>query len=120
MIRRTVAWMLAGSCAAAWVCSIWIASLPGTESLAGPGESTDYYVLAVAGVGCEWAVTGALFVTLRPRNILGWLVLVAGISNAGQVAMAAYGSYGLLIAHPHWPAARKGSPSCAWRAARGR
>src|SRR5215475_3412965 len=61
------------------------------------------FVAACGGLGLVWAVTGAVLVALRPRNVLGWLVLAVGVSQAWAVGLTAYGGFGLEAA-PSWPA----------------
>jgi signal transduction histidine kinase len=53
-------------------------------------------------VGMVWAVTGWVLVNLRPRNVLGWLVLGMGVSQAWAVAWTAYAA--LVATGSLWPA----------------
>jgi len=56
-------------------------------------------------LGVVWAVTGAVLVGVRPRNVLGWLILGVGVSQAWAVGLTAYGwGYGLSPGAPWWPA----------------
>ena len=81
--------------AAAVGISAWVeARVPGQES------ST---LGAVYSVVC--AGTGALLVHLRPRNAIGWLLVLAGLLQALSVGTNAYGSYGVKFAESGWPLA---------------
>jgi hypothetical protein len=53
-----------------------------------------------------WTATGAVLLVLRPRNALGWLLVVVGVCQALQQGLAAYGGYGAGVADPPWPLAR--------------
>jgi signal transduction histidine kinase len=46
-----------------------------------------------------------VLVALRPRNALGWLLVVVGLCQATQQGLAAYGGYGVAMADPPWPLA---------------
>ena len=61
-----------------------------------------FEVVGVAGSGLVWAVVGAVLVTLRPRNVLGWLVLGLGLGVAWASGMQSYGYQGIAAG---WPAA---------------
>ncbi|MEU7909036.1 sensor histidine kinase [Actinoplanes sp. NPDC049118] len=56
--------------------------------------------------GVLWTVPGAVLVTYRPRNIIGWLLLTAGACNALFAGLMVYAWYGLVIADPSWSTAR--------------
>ncbi|MET8832858.1 histidine kinase [Micromonospora sp. NPDC004540] len=82
--------------------SVAMAALVGWASTQPPlGEGLDP-VPAVAVAGLAWVVTGALLVTLRPRNRIGWLLVLVGalqsVSNSGNT----YGAFGTR-ADPPWP-----------------
>ncbi|TQN38073.1 histidine kinase/DNA gyrase B/HSP90-like ATPase [Blastococcus colisei] len=82
-------------CAAAVGLSAWVdARLP--ESGAG--------VLSDA-IGPVYAATGALLVHLRPRNSIGWLLVLTGLLGALSSTAVAYGGYGTRVADPAWPLA---------------
>src|SRR5918911_1055536 len=51
------------------------------------------------------AATGALLVHLRPRNAIGWLLVLDAALQAFSVGSAAYGSYGVDHAEQTWPLA---------------
>ncbi|HEY6748856.1 MAG TPA: histidine kinase [Mycobacteriales bacterium] len=53
-----------------------------------------------------WTATGAWLLWVRPRNAVGALVLFAGVCQAVAQAASAYGTYGIGIADPQWPAAQ--------------
>ncbi|RFU19784.1 sensor histidine kinase [Geodermatophilus marinus] len=61
-------------------------------------------------LGCVFAVacagTGALLVHLRPRNAIGWLLVLTGLLQALSAGGNAYGAYGVEVAEPDWPLAR--------------
>lgn len=61
----------------------------------GPG-----FVVGCGVLSLVWAVTGAVLVSSRPRNVLGWLVLGVGVSQALAVGLTAYSGYGLLESVP--------------------
>jgi len=93
---------------AAVAFAAWVRTLPGAEGsrlTAGHGTDVAAGLLAVA-----WTVTGAVLLALRPRNALGWLVVVVGVCQALQQGLAAYGGYGVGFADPQWPLA----PWVAW------
>lgn len=106
MAARAVAWTVVLCSTAALGCAVWIGTLP----RAGRLEDFGYFIGIVGAVGLEWVVAGAALVTLRPRNVLGWLFLGAGALSVVQVVLTAYGGYGVVAARPTWPGA-------AWAAA---
>ncbi|MGW0908647.1 sensor histidine kinase [Streptomyces sp. NPDC002853] len=106
MAARAVAWSVVLCGTTALGCAVWIVTLPRSEQLDDFGS----FVGFIGAVGLEWAVVGAALITLRPRNVLGWLFLGAGTLSVGQVILAAYGAYGVVAAQPAWPAS-------AWAAA---
>ena len=81
---------------------IWVAWRHGDR--ASTSDINDMVGQVTAGV--LWTVPGAVLVTYRPRNIIGWLLLVAGACNAVFVGLMVYGWYGLMIADPSWSTAR--------------
>ncbi|MGI3227279.1 hypothetical protein ACRJ4B_29080 [Streptomyces sp. GTA36] len=101
MAARTVAWTVVLCSTAALGCAVWIVTLPRSERL----EDFANFVGIVGAVGVEWEIAGAALISLRPRNILGWLFLGAGAMNVLQVILAAYGGYGVMAAQPGWPGA---------------
>jgi hypothetical protein len=56
-------------------------------------------------VAVAWTATGAVLLALRPRNALGWLLVIVGLCQATQQGLAAYGGYGVAMADPPWPLA---------------
>ncbi|MCZ2826650.1 MULTISPECIES: GAF domain-containing sensor histidine kinase [unclassified Modestobacter] len=82
-------------CAAAAVLAAWVdGQAPGLDvSVSG----------AVYAVGC--AAIGALLVHLRPRNPIGWLLVLVGLLQALSAWSNAYGGYGVDVAEPDWPLA---------------
>ncbi|MGY1699992.1 histidine kinase [Geodermatophilus sp. SYSU D00766] len=51
------------------------------------------------------AATGTLLVHLRPRNAIGWLLVLTGLLQALSLGGNAYGAYGVSVAEPGWPLA---------------
>jgi signal transduction histidine kinase len=64
---------------------------------------------AASTIGGVYAVvyagTGAVLVHLRPRNAIGWLLVLTGLLQALSVGGNAYGAYGVGVADPSWPLA---------------
>jgi signal transduction histidine kinase len=88
---------------AAVAFAAWVRALPGAQEtpvVVGNGKDLASGLLAVA-----WTVTGAVLLGLRPRNALGWLLVVVGLCQAAQQGLAAYGGYGVAMADPPWPLA---------------
>jgi len=88
---------------AAVAFAAWVRTLPGAQEtpvVVGNGKDLASGLLAVA-----WTATGAVLLALRPRNALGWLLVVVGLFQAAQQALAAYGGYGVAMADPAWPLA---------------
>jgi signal transduction histidine kinase len=88
---------------AAVAFAAWVRTLPGAQEtpvVTGNGTTLLSGLLAVS-----WTATGAVLLALRPRNALGWLLVVVGICQATQQGLAAYGGYGVAMAAPPWPLA---------------
>ncbi|MGY5887518.1 histidine kinase [Geodermatophilus arenarius] len=83
-------------CAAAGALAAWVA-----PRLPEPEPTAIGALYAVAS-----AATGALLVRLRPRNVIGWLLVLCGLLQAVSVGTGAYGGYGVDVADPPWPGAR--------------
>jgi signal transduction histidine kinase len=97
-IRVAVAWTAVALCGAGLALVVRVESLaPGSQGNGGP---------AAAAVALVWAATGALLVTARPRNWVGWLLVLVGVLQGAANVGIAYGGYGVRIADPNWPAAR--------------
>ncbi|MFD2093885.1 hypothetical protein [Blastococcus deserti] len=80
-------------CAAAVGLSAWVgARVPHADSSTLGG---------VYGVAC--AATGTLLAHLRPRNGIGWLLVLTGLLQGVSVGTNAYGSFGTRFAEPAWP-----------------
>ncbi|MFD3312075.1 hypothetical protein [Streptomyces sp. NPDC058694] len=98
---HAVVWPIALSAIGAVTLAGWIAAQPDAErASAGP-----VHVAAAGGGSLTWVLMGAVLITLRPRNVLGWLFLALGTFAAWQVGLAAYGGYGIVVARPSWPGA---------------
>ncbi|MCZ2860149.1 histidine kinase [Blastococcus sp. VKM Ac-2987] len=83
-------------CAAALGLTVWV-----DARVADPPASTVGGVYALV-----YAATGVLLVHLRPRNAIGWLLVLTGLLQALSVGGNAYGGYGVAAAQPEWPLAR--------------
>ncbi|SFT79244.1 Histidine kinase-, DNA gyrase B-, and HSP90-like ATPase [Geodermatophilus amargosae] len=83
------------SCVAAAGLAAWA-----TGRVPGSAASTIGGVYAVVYAG-----TGAVLVHLRPRNAIGWLLVLTGLLQALSVGGNAYGAYGVGVADPSWPLA---------------
>jgi signal transduction histidine kinase len=110
MRARVVAVVAILVAVAAVSVAAWVRTLPNVPAqlLTGYGTDLPAGLLAVA-----WTATGAVLLVLRPRNALGWLLVVVGVCQALQQGLAAYGGYGAGVADPPWPLARW----AAWPAA---
>jgi signal transduction histidine kinase len=110
MRARVVAVVAVVVAVAAVSLAAWVRTLPNVPAqlLTGYGTDLPAGLLAVA-----WTATGAVLLVLRPRNALGWLLVVVGVCQALQQGLAAYGGYGAGVADPPWPLARW----AAWPAA---
>jgi hypothetical protein len=97
-VRIVLAWSAAALCLAGLVLVIWVDGLV-TAPVRGSGGP------GAAGFALAWALTGALLITARPRNWVGWLLVLIGVLQAAANAGGSYGAYGVGIAHPAWPAA---------------
>jgi signal transduction histidine kinase len=91
--RPVVGWTLVLSSFAAVAFAVWV-GLPSTpRGVVGS--------MIVAGSGVTWATTGGVLVSLRPRNVLSWLIIVIGASLTWSVGLMAYSALGREVA---WPA----------------
>jgi signal transduction histidine kinase len=103
MRARVVAAGAVLAAVAAVAFAAWVRTLPGAQQtpvVVGNGTDLASGLLAVA-----WTATGAVLLALRPRNALGWLLVVVGLCQATQQGLAAYGGYGVAMAEPPWPLA---------------
>jgi signal transduction histidine kinase len=82
-------------CVAALGLSTWVGSRV-------PDEQSSAFVGGYAVVS---AATGTLLVHLRPRNPIGWLLVLSGLLLGLGLVGNAYGSYGVDVAAPRWPLA---------------
>src|SRR5919201_4321105 len=107
MVRARVwAGAAVASAAAAVAVAGWMMTLPREETwffapqpFNGPG-----FVAGCGLLGLVWAAVGAVLVGARPRNVLGWLVLAVGVSQAWAVGLTAYGGGRGLQSVPTRPA----------------
>jgi signal transduction histidine kinase len=103
MRARVVAVGAVVAAVAAVAFAAWVRTLPGAQEtpvVVGNGKDLTSGLLAVS-----WTATGAALVALRPRNALGWLLVVVGLCQATQQGLAAYGGYGVAMADSPWPLA---------------
>jgi hypothetical protein len=103
MRARVVAVGAVVAAVAAVAFAAWVRTLPGAQEtpvVVGNGKDLTSGLLAVS-----WTATGAALLALRPRNALGWLLVVVGLCQATQQGLAAYGGYGVAMADPPWPLA---------------
>jgi signal transduction histidine kinase len=63
-------------------------------------------MLGQVAAGVVWAVSGAFLVTVRPRNVVGWLLLAVGACQALFIGLMVFSWYGITIADPAWATAR--------------
>ena len=93
--RQIVGWSLA-TFAFVLVGMVWV-SLAG-DVRSRPGIEADLSVgsqLLGSFVVAGFALSGAALVHLRPRNVLGWLLLISGLLQAMSNSGAAYGARAL-------------------------
>ncbi|GLH95603.1 histidine kinase [Phytohabitans aurantiacus] len=101
-VRIAAAWAVVLICTVLAGLVVWVASRHGDLVSSSDGDQLVGQIIA----GVLWTVPGAVLVTYRPRNIIGWLLLTGGTCNALFVGLMVYGWYGLVIADPSWPTAR--------------
>ncbi len=92
--RVTIGWILAA------LSLLLLASIP--VSLSGdvmsrpgmthPDQGVDWFDL---GIVAAFALSGAALIRLRPRNVIGWLLLAVGVLQAVQTSCEAYGARAL-------------------------
>jgi signal transduction histidine kinase len=97
---RVLTWSVAAAAVAAAAATIGLWSRPGGI---GPGSASTLFQ-GLAGVAVS--VTGAVLLTLRPRNAVARLLLLAGACTALAPVFSAYSWRGAMLADPEWPAAR--------------
>jgi len=92
--RLLTAWLLAG------LSLLLLASIPlslsgGVGSRPGvtySGFTADWYAMGIVAV---FTASGAVLVRLRPRNLIGWLLLACGVLQSVQTSGEAYGARAL-------------------------
>ena len=101
-VGRIGAAAAATSAAVAVAVACWMMTLPREETwfFAPMPFNEPAFVVGCGLLGLVWAGTGAVVVHLRPRNVLGWVVLGVGVSQAWAVALTAYSGYGILQSSP--------------------
>jgi hypothetical protein len=97
-----VAWALAGCTGFVQVAALVLLALNARR--VGTGRIGTDAILAVA-VGL-YAVTGQLIISRLPRNAIGWLLSLIGLSVAASTFADQYALYGLATARGAVPAAR--------------
>lgn len=85
--------------------SSWLFTWPQQEALAKilgghVGRPLEPYAVLT------WVITGAVLAWFKPRNAVGWLLLLMGSLQVLQNFAAAYGSLGVYLGGPEWPGAR--------------
>jgi signal transduction histidine kinase len=105
-VARICAAAAATLAAAAVAAACWLMTLPREETwfFAPRPFNGSAFVVGCGLLALVWAITGAVVVSLRPRNALGWVVLGVGVSQAWAVGLTAYSGYGLLESSPGWAA----------------
>ena len=90
--RRALGWVLAGL-ALAELASVPFSVAGGVFDRPGVwGAGPDFWPsLSIVG----FALSGALLVHLRPRNAIGWLLLLSGLFQVTNVAADAYATRAL-------------------------
>ena len=89
--------------AAAVAVSVWLTMRPGGAHLE---ELPGAVISDEALVGLAWALTGSVLAWLRPRNPLGWLLVIAWDLRGVLGRAAGVRRSRLLDADPPWPLAR--------------
>jgi hypothetical protein len=97
MISRAIAVAVTASSVACVVFASWVLTLPGDVVIP---ENVPSLVIQLGLGVLSWVISGALVVWLRPHNVVGWLLLFMGASEAWQIGLAAYGGYGAVAADP--------------------
>jgi signal transduction histidine kinase len=101
MRARVVAVVAVVVAVVAVAVAAWVRTLPGVPAQLLTGYATD---LPAGLLAVAWTATGAVLLALRPRNVLGWLLVGVGVCQGLQQGLAAYGGYGVAVAG--WPLAR--------------
>jgi hypothetical protein len=96
------AWSLAGCTGLVQVAALVLLALNAHRISTGR-ISADVTLAAAVGL---YAVTGRLIVSRLPRNAIGWLLSLIGLSVAASMFSDQYALYGLSIARGAVPAAR--------------
>ena len=105
---RAVAWSLLGVSAVLAIVGGWLGVI-GHPAISG----LDYgVVFCVAFLG--FSVVGALVVSRVPRNPVGWLLLVQGLSWELAAVMAGYANYALFASDGALPAGRWAAWAVNW------
>lgn len=88
------------------VVALWTASRPASAPLLFVPKpfTVGTFVVASSSIALVWTVTGGVLAWLRPRNALGWLILVAGVSHALALGLTAWGGWLLQQNTLAWPA----------------
>ena len=103
VLVRAVAWtaVLSGTAAVAFTGWSWQEPAIGGV-LADSAGRDSLTVLGWAGLGLVWAMTGAVLISARPLNKLGWLLLGISLSQAWHVGLIAYAVHGLAVSPTPW------------------
>jgi hypothetical protein len=100
---RLVAWLLAGFAVLVLVAALVLAGLDASRMVA--ARIAFYGIAALAVV--MYAGAGGLIANRVPRNAIGWLLGLIGLSLAASMLMEQYALYGLATA----PGSAPGGPT---------
>jgi signal transduction histidine kinase len=106
VLVRAVAWtaVLSGIAAVAFTGYIWLVPLSDRmSSLSSSDDSAS--VLGWGVLGVIWSLTGAVLISARPLNKLGWLLLIIGVSQAWHIGLIAYAVNGVSAEAGPWSGA---------------
>src|SRR4051812_46037115 len=112
-----VAWLVVLLSAAALAYACWVAAVMSSTAFDWWISSQPTLFLLLGGVGLVWAATGAFLITLRPRNLLGWLFVAPGASIACSVAVSAY-AVTVGGVDPYWSCRGCGPTTWTWTGVR--
>ncbi len=104
-IRRPASWVAIGMAALAigmLVFPLVAMLLPGGEQMPGYDPSAIVFVVSLASAAAylSMVLTGAVLAIVRPRNVVGWLLLVAGFSFTAYIFVGDYANRAVLL---DWP-----------------
>jgi hypothetical protein len=101
--RRLTTWLAVGVAAIAIAMLVFLLAallvLPGSEELPyyDPSPVTTLASLAAAAAHLSMVLTGALLAILRPSNVIGWLLLLAGFSFYAWIFSGEYATRAVYL-----------------------